>query len=46
MLADDQTWRRYVPGGPELSDMTQCAPLEALFVLVTQKGGATWVFNP
>ena len=46
MLADDQTWRRYVPGRPELSDMTQCAPLEALFVLVTQEGGATWVFNP
>jgi hypothetical protein len=46
MLADDQTWGRYVPGRPELSDMTQCAPLEALLVLVTQEGGATWVFNP
>jgi subtilisin family serine protease len=46
VLADDQTWGRYVPGRPELSDITQCTWLEALLVSVTQEGGATWVFNP
>ena len=46
VLADDQTWGRYVPGRPELSDITQCTWLEALLVWVTQEGGATWVFNP
>jgi len=45
-LGDDQTWGRYVPGRTDLSDMTQCTQLEALLVLVTQEGGATWVFNP
>jgi hypothetical protein len=46
MLADDQTWGRYVPGRPELNDIAQCTWLEALLVLVTQESGATWVFNP
>jgi hypothetical protein len=46
VLADDQTWGRYVPGRPDLSDVTQCTPLEALLVLVTQESGATWVFSP
>jgi hypothetical protein len=46
MLADDRTWGCYVPGRPEFSDIAQCTWLEALLVLVTQEGGATWVFNP
>ena len=45
-LEADQTWARYVPGRPDVSDMVQCERLYALLVLVTQEGGATWVFNP
>jgi subtilisin family serine protease len=45
-LQSDQTWGRYVPGRPEISDIAQCTWLEALLVLVTQESGATWVFNP
>jgi hypothetical protein len=45
-LQANQTWGRYVPGSPDLSDLTQCVRLEALLVLVTQEGGATWTFDP
>jgi len=45
-LEADQSWGRYVPGRPDVSDMTQCARLDALLVLVTKEGGVTWVFNP
>ena len=42
----DQTWVRYVPNRPEASEMTQCARLDALLVLVTDPTGAIWVFSP
>jgi hypothetical protein len=45
-LEADQTWGRYVPGRPDVSEMTQCGRLYALVVLVTKEGGVTWVFNP
>jgi len=45
-LEADQTWGRYVPGRPDVSDMTQCARLDALLVLVTAEDGAIWIFNP
>jgi len=45
-LEADQSWERYVPGRPGVSDMTQCERLYALLVLVTQEGGVQWVFDP
>ena len=45
-LEADQSWERYVPGRPEVSDMTQCDRLYALLVLVTEEDGAIWIFNP
>jgi len=45
-LEADQSWERYIPGRPDLSDMTQSERLRALLILVPQEDGATWVFNP
>ena len=45
-LQADQSWSRYVPGRLDVSTLTQAARLAALLVLVTQEGGATWVFTP
>jgi len=45
-LQADQGWSHYAPGKPDVSTLTQAARLEALLVLVTQEGGATWVFDP
>jgi hypothetical protein len=45
-LEADQSWERYILGRPDVSEITQCQRLSALLVLVTQEGGATWVFGP
>ncbi len=45
-LQCDQTWGRYVPGRPDLSDLTQAARLDAFLVLVTLESEATWEFGP
>jgi hypothetical protein len=45
-LQADQSWSRYVPGRLDVSTLTQAARLAALLILVTQEGGATWVFSP
>jgi hypothetical protein len=46
MFADDQAWARYVPGRSDLSDMTELEPYYPVLMLVTQAGGAQWIFNP
>jgi len=45
-LLDTQAWARYVPGRPELSDISQVQKYDSVLVLVTQAGGAQWVFDP
>jgi len=45
-LGEDQTWARYVPDRPEVSNMAQLKRLDALLMLVTQPGGARWTFGP
>jgi uncharacterized protein YkwD len=46
MLADDQTWIKYVPGGPDLSDIAELKMCDSVLVLVTEPGGSTWTFDP
>jgi pimeloyl-ACP methyl ester carboxylesterase len=46
MLRDSQAWDRYVPGRSDVSDITQLKPYDSVLVLVTQAGGAQWIFNP
>jgi len=45
-LAPDQTWRRFIPGRPEVSTLSQLYPSISVLVLVTDLGGAQWVFDP
>ena len=46
MFADDHAWARYVPGRPDLSDMTELEPYYPFLVLVTHAGGTQWIFDP
>jgi len=45
-LAADQTWRRFVPGRPEVSNLTWLEPLTSLLILITDESGALWVLDP
>jgi hypothetical protein len=45
-LAGDQTWSRYVPGRPDVSNLAQLSQFGAVLVLVNQEGGAAWTFDP
>jgi hypothetical protein len=45
-LAGDQSWSRYVPGRPDVSNLAQLSQFGAVLVLVNQEGGATWTFDP
>jgi len=44
-MLSDQAWGRYVPGRSELSDISQLKPYDSVLILVTQAGGAQWVFD-
>jgi len=45
-LAPDQSWRRYVAGRPEVSNLTRLEKYASVLILVTDPDGALWVFNP
>jgi hypothetical protein len=44
-LTQDQSWRRFIPGRPEVSNLSQLYPSISVLVLVTDLGGAQWVFD-
>ena len=43
-LAPDRTWQRFVPGRPEISNLSQLAKFTPVLILVT--GNSHWIFNP
>jgi hypothetical protein len=43
---DGQAWRRFVPGRPELSSISQLEHCQAVLVLATRQGGTSWAFGP
>ncbi|KPK21710.1 MAG: hypothetical protein AMJ76_01950 [Dehalococcoidia bacterium SM23_28_1] len=45
-LAADQTWSRFIPARPEISNLTQLEQFNSVLVLVTDPSGATWTFTP
>jgi hypothetical protein len=45
-LAPDQSWRRYVAGRPEVSNLTWLEKYASVVILVTDSDGALWLFNP
>jgi hypothetical protein len=45
-LASGQAWKRFVPGKPEVSTLNQLDSFTPMLILVTEQGGALWVFEP
>jgi hypothetical protein len=45
-LAGDQSWGRYVPGRPDVSNLVQLSQFDAVLLLVDQEGGTSWTFDP
>jgi len=44
-LAPGQAWKRFVPGRPEVSNLSHLDRFTSILILVTQEGGAQWVFD-
>jgi hypothetical protein len=45
-LAASPVWRHFIPGRPDISDLTQLEQFSSLLILVTNDSGATWTFSP
>jgi hypothetical protein len=45
-LAANQTWQRFVPGRPDVSNLTQLDTFTCVLILATGEGEVTWVFEP
>lgn len=45
-LAPSQTWKRFVPGRPDVSNLGQLESFTPVLILVTEEAGAVWVFEP
>jgi hypothetical protein len=45
-LAYEQSWRRFVPGRPEVSNLARLNQYAPVLMLVPEPGGVTWVFTP
>jgi hypothetical protein len=43
-LPPDQTWRRYVPGNPDVSNLARLETYTSVLILITE--GGTWAFSP
>jgi len=40
-----QNWARYVPDNADVSNLSTLTQLDSVFLLITQEGGITWVFD-
>jgi hypothetical protein len=45
-LGPDQSWQRFVPTRPDVSNLSQLVRLGPVLILVTQPGGTQWMFDP
>jgi hypothetical protein len=45
MLTGSQSWARFAPNRPDLSDISQLTTYDSILVLITQEG-AEWAFQP
>ena len=46
VLAPDQSWSRFIPDRPEISDLTELEEFNCPLILVTDPIGVTWTFTP
>lgn len=45
-LTSDRTWRRFVAGRPEVSNLERLETFSSVLILVGDPNGALWVFDP
>ncbi len=45
-LAPNQTWQRFVPDRPEISNLASLEQFDSVLILVTEGNGTQWVFSP
>ena len=45
-LAPGPIWKRFVPGRPDVSNLSQLDSLTPVLILVTDENGALWLFDP
>ncbi len=45
-LASDQSWKRFVSGRPEISNLPNLTQFAAVLILATVPEGTTWTFGP
>ena len=45
-LTPDQSWRRYVAGRPEVSNLERLDKYTSVLIMVTDSDGAVWTFDP
>jgi hypothetical protein len=45
-LGSGQTWKRFIPGNPDASSLSQLDSFTPVLVLITEDGGAVWLFEP
>lgn len=46
LAPNGQSWRRFVAGRPEVSNLDRLDSFTAVLMLVTEENGLTWVFEP
>ncbi len=46
LLTPDQSWKRFIPDRPDISELPQLEQFSCLLILVTDADGATWTFSP
>ncbi len=46
VLGPGQTWQRFVPGRPDVTDLAALTQFRPLLILLTQQGDAQWAFDP
>jgi hypothetical protein len=44
-LASGQAWKRFVPGRPDVSNLSRLDGFTSILILVSQESGAQWVFD-
>lgn len=45
LAANDQSWRRFIPGRPEVSNLDRLDEFTAVLVLVNEETGLVWLFD-
>jgi len=45
-LAPNQTWQRFIPNRPEISNLASLEQFDSVLIMVTEGTGTQWIFSP